>query len=143
MFYALTVNNGIITGVHSSVEQIKQGHFKRSPKFAEDIVVPIESGEYAAGHNVKEYSKGKLRPLVDRVKEGFAEVPAGYELIEGELVKKDVASEGTPELLSTRLEAIEAEIANIYSIFDMMAGLDGNAEFAKEYKKLRKQKGGE
>ena len=111
MYYALTVNAyQIITGVHESVAPILTDTFAANPELADDTVVPFESGEYAQGYHLDEYADGVLRPLVDRIADGLAAVPDGFELIDGELIKRDVPVEDAPPKLLDMLTAANAEI---------------------------------
>ncbi len=110
MYYSLTIRNGIITGVHTATEPIEQGHFERSPKYADDTVVPFGTGEYAQGHHLDEYADGILRPIVDRIADGLAAVPDGFELIDGELIKRDISVEDAPPKLLDMLTEANEEI---------------------------------
>lgn len=111
IYNALTIKDNIITGVHTATKPIEQGHFERSPKYADDTVVSFESGEYTQGHSMDEYADGILRPIVDRIADGLAAVPDGFELIDGELIKRDVPVEDAPPKLVDMLTAANAEIA--------------------------------
>ena len=111
MYYALTIRDDVITGVHSSTAPFKKDHFGLNPKFANDKIVLFESGEYKSGHNIREYDGGKLLPLVDRIKAGFANIPIGYELIDEELVKSNVPVEEQSPGIRQRLEESDARIA--------------------------------
>lgn len=111
IYCALTIRDNIITGVHSSTKPMKQGHFERNPKLADDLVVPYECGEYVSGHDIREYENGKLRPLVDRILDGLASVPNGYEVIDGQLVKIDAPIEEQPQSIRQRIEGADARIA--------------------------------
>lgn len=111
MYYALTIRGNLITGVHTSAQPFKNDQFKHNPKLASDEVVPFDSGEYATGHDVREYVGGVLLPIVDRIKAGFADVPPGHELIDGELVKLDASIEIQPPSIRQRIEDADARIA--------------------------------
>lgn len=115
IYNALTIKDNIITGVHTATKPIEKGHFERSPKYADDTVVPFESGEYAQGHHLDEYADGILRPLVDRITDGLAQVPDGFELIDGELIKRDIPVEDAPPKLMDMLTAANAEITALKS----------------------------
>ena len=111
MYYALTIRDNIITGVHSSTNPMKQGHFERNPKLADDLVVPYEYGEYVSGRDIREYVDGNLRPLVDRILDGLASVPNGYEMIDNQLIKVDAPIEEQPQSIRQRIEDADARIA--------------------------------
>ena len=113
MYYALTLRGDIITGVHSSTSPFIQDQFKRNPKLANDIVVPFESGEYKAGHDLREYMNGKLRPLADRISDGLTSIPGGYEVIDEQLVKIDAPIEDQPQSIRQRIEDADARIATL------------------------------
>ena len=111
MYYALTLRGDIITGVHSSTNPFTQDQFKRNPKLANDTVVPFEYGEYKAGHDLREYMDGKLRPLVDRISDGLASIPNGHEMIDGQLVNLAAPIENQPQSIRQRIEDAYARIA--------------------------------
>lgn len=90
IYYAITIKDNVITGVHESALPIGAETFAGNPWLREHEVRAIESGtDYQAGRHLAEYAGGKLRPLTERIKEGLAEVPPNHELIGGELVKTD------------------------------------------------------
>jgi hypothetical protein len=111
MYYALTTKDGIITGVHESEMPITGKTFDKNPELTGQEVLPFTSGEYREGHSLAEYTDGKLRPLLDRISEGLANIPEGFELIDGELVKTDVPVEEAPPKLIDRIRALETELA--------------------------------
>jgi hypothetical protein len=111
MYHALTIKENIITGVHESEMPITDKTFAKNPELTGQEVLPFTSGEYREGHALAEYTDGKLRPLVDRISEGLANIPEGFELIDGELVKTDVPVEEAPPKLIDRIRALETELA--------------------------------
>ena len=113
MYYALTLRGDLITGVHSSTEPFTPDQFERNPKLAGDVVMPFEKGEYKAGHDVREYQNGKLRPLVDRILDGFASIPVGHELIDGQLIKTEAPIESQPQSIRQKIEDADARIASL------------------------------
>lgn len=128
MYYALTLRGDLITGVHSSAIPFAPDQFERNPKLANDVVVPFESGEYKTGRDIREYENGNLRPLVDRILDGLASVPNGYEVIDGQLVKIDAPIEKQPQSIRQRIEdadariaALEAEIASMRSSVSVLS----------------------
>lgn len=128
MYYALTIRGELITGVHSSTEPFTPDQFERNPKLANDVVVPFESGEYKTGRGIREYENGNLRPLVDRILDGLASIPNGYEMIDGQLVKIDAPIEAQPQSIRQRIEdadariaALEAEIASMRSSVSVLS----------------------
>ena len=111
MYYALTLRGDIITGVHSGTRPFVPDQFERNPKLSNDVVIPFESGEYKTGRDIREYVGGKLRPLADRILNGLASVPSGYEMIDGQLVKIDAPIEEQPQSIRQRIEDADARIA--------------------------------
>lgn len=111
MYYVITVKDGLVTGRHESTTAITADTFATSDIFAGNIVQEIEpDSEYRAGFQLAEFdAQGKLRPLIDRINEGLAEVPAGFELIDGELVETLVTETEAPPTLMARVMAAESE----------------------------------
>jgi hypothetical protein len=109
MYYAITINaDQIITGVHESVTPITETTFAENPELAEDTVLPIdEPNEYQAGQPMAAYTDGVLRPLIDRINEGFAPIPEGSELIDGELVETNIPETEAPATLLSKLDMAE------------------------------------
>lgn len=115
MNYALTVRGTTITGVHEGIRPFTQDTFAKNPRLAGDEVRLIEDpAEYAPGTDLREYdANGMLRPLVDRILEGYAQVPPGYELIEGELVRTQEAEAEAPPTLLQRIDNLHAALENV------------------------------
>ena len=112
MYYALTIKGGIITGVHESEKPIADKTFALNPKLAGQEVIPLkDTAEYQSGRRLTEYNDGILRPLLDRIAEGLADIPEGFELIDDELVKRDVPIEEAPPKLLDLLSAAAGKIA--------------------------------
>lgn len=122
MNYAITIDHsGRITARHESISVISEETFSNSPTFAGQEVRPIsETSEYAAGFLLAEFdAQGNLRPLIDRITEGLAEVPPDMELINGELVPKDVTPEEAPttmrQLLINTQQELQAAQATLHT----------------------------
>lgn len=117
MYYAITVRDGLITARHESRTPITGETFTESTRFAGQEVLPVgPETEYAGGYRVAEYdAAGLLRPLVDRIRDGLREVPAGFELIDGSLVPVAVPEAEVPPTLAQRLELLQAGVENIRS----------------------------
>ena len=112
MYYALTIKSGIITGVHESEKPIADKTFGNNPELAGQEVIPLkDTAEYQSGRRLTEYNDGILRPLLDRIVEGLADIPEGFELIDNELVKRDVPVEDAPPKLLDMLSAAAGKIA--------------------------------
>lgn len=107
--YVITVRDGYITGVHSGIGVSKES-FAES-RYAEDEVIDVPAdSEYQTGHKLAEYTDGRLRPLLDRVLDGLADVPPGYELIDGELIAVDKpVEEQSDSSIKSRLERMDAQ----------------------------------
>lgn len=112
MYYALTLKNNIITGVHGSLSVIEQGHFALNPEFANDTVIPI-SGEfdYVIGMDIRCYNEdGIMKSEVWCIEQGYLPLPPNKEIINGELVDIMLPPEQQPITIA---EFISAEIAAI------------------------------
>jgi hypothetical protein len=107
MYYALTINTDhIITGVHESMHLIAADAFSANPDLSEDTVVVIESpAEFDSFVDVRCYNEdGTRKPLVWCIENGFMPMPPNKEIINGELVDKDVPAEEQPKTLKEDLD---------------------------------------
>lgn len=107
MYRAITVkHNGIISGVHDSAVPFVTNHFARNPELVDDTVVLIsESGEYRTGLHVLCYNEdGTQKPDVWCIENGYMELPPNKEIINGELVDKEIPAEEQPQTLKQYLE---------------------------------------
>lgn len=113
--HTMTVSDGIITGVYSSVTPLTPEILaKISNKAGHDIVVVGATTEYQEGRKFAEYTQdGILRPLIDRINEGLTEVPHDMELIDGALVPKTVTPEEAPVTLQQKLNDLTTQNASI------------------------------
>lgn len=123
IYYAITVNaQDIVTGVHECLTPFSAKHFERSPDFASDRIIDIPNditgivGLPLAALN-EDYTP---KPIVWLIENGYAECPAGFELIDGELIRQDAPAEELPpgikkrlEIADARISALEAEIEKI------------------------------
>ena len=105
MYYALTVDGSVITGVHESLEEITQGHFAAHPGLVSHQIIPLDDpAEYTTGMDIRCFNEdGTLKPLVWRIGNGYTEVPHGYELVDGELVASNVPEAEAPVTLVERV----------------------------------------
>ena len=105
MYYALTVSSNIITGVHESLRMIEQGHFAAHPGLASHQIIPLDDpAEYAIGIDIRCFNEdGTLKPLVWRIENEYAEIPHGYEIVDGELVASNVPEAEAPVTLVERV----------------------------------------
>lgn len=122
MHYALTVNSyGIITGVHESEKPIAPTQFAKNPRLCADGVLLIpEGGEYRTGLHILCYNEdGTQRPDVWCIENGYMEMPDGYEIVDGELVKTNPPASDAPQtwkdFLAQETERIEAETAQKFT----------------------------
>ena len=107
MYYALTINaDQIITGVHESMHPIAADTFSANPVLSEDTVVVIDSmAEFQANVDVRCYNEdGTLKPLIWCIENGFMPIPPNKEIINGELVDKEVPAEEQPQTLKEYLD---------------------------------------
>lgn len=112
MFYAITINDaGMITGRHESMEPITPKIFKGHAVFGGDRVLDVDAGSaYKEGVNIACYDEeGRMRPAAWCIQQGYMEMPEGYELIDGELIKADLPVEELPESIGSRLARMGAE----------------------------------
>lgn len=119
LFYAMTVRDGVITGVHESAQEIAPDIFADNAEFGGDAVVQLgqEKKEYAAGYKLAEYDEdGKLRPILDRINDGLTPVPEGYELVDGELVEITAPAEEAPLSIAEKIEEVEALKAQLNTV---------------------------
>lgn len=108
IYYALTINkDNIITGVHESVHPIAADAFSANPALSGDTVVVIDSqAEFQAYVDIRCYNEdGTLKPLVWCIENGFMPMPPNKEIINGELVDKEVPAEEQPQTLKEYLDA--------------------------------------
>lgn len=114
LYFAITVNqDGVVTGMHTCSNPMEQGFFAGSEEFSGDTVIPVDEmktgilGLPLAALN-EDYTP---KPLVDRILDGFASVPAGHELIDGQLIKTEAPIEAQPQSIRQRIEDAGARIA--------------------------------
>ena len=88
MYYAITVNDaGIITKKHESVSEITAGTFLRTQYDVQNVTplpgdIPIHEGSHVAEYD----ADWQLRPLSQRVAEGYVTVQEGY-ILDGEGIR--------------------------------------------------------
>lgn len=111
MYYAITIMaDGLITDRHESMRVITADMFVESEYYMGQEVVEIApEDEYQGGHWLDEYVGGKLLPLIDRIIMGRAEVPPGYEMIDGELVAVEKPVEEQPESVRDKIARIDSQ----------------------------------
>lgn len=114
MYYAITIDStGRITGRHESAVELTAEIFGATAYAGQEVRPITQADEYRQGYLLSEYdAQHKLRPLLDRINEGLAEIPQGYELIDGELVQTQVPEAETPPTLMARVIAAEEAAVN-------------------------------
>ena len=107
MYYALTINTDqIITGVHESAIPILTDTFSANPELADDTVVTIPApAEYQMYTHILCYDEdGALKDPVWCIENGYMELPPNKEIINGELVDKEIPAEEQPQTLKEYLD---------------------------------------
>ena len=101
MYYALTIRNGIITGVHESTIPIEIDTFAHNKELSGDEVVTISSPVmYQANTHILIYNEdGTRKPDLWCIENGYMELPPNKEIINGELVDKEIPAEEQPQTL--------------------------------------------
>ena len=107
MYYALTINaDQIITGVHESMHPIAADAFSANPDLSDDTVVVIESpAEFDSFVDIRCYNEdGTRKPDLWCIENGYMELPPNKEIINGELVDKEIPAEEQPQTIKQYLE---------------------------------------
>lgn len=107
MYYALTINTDqIITGVHESVTPILTDTFSANPELSEDTVVSIPApADYQTYTHILCYEEdGTRKPDLWCIENGYMELPPNKEIINGELVDKEIPAEEQPQTLKEYLD---------------------------------------
>lgn len=130
MNYALTINGTVITGVHESMAVFTQDTFASSPSYAGDEVriIPAKA-DYQKGIDLRCYEEnGTIKDLVWCIQQGYMEIPTGYEIVDGVLVKVDIPEAEAPLTLKQRIaraeqaHAVEASAAKAVFVALAQAG---------------------
>ena len=111
MNYALTMQGTVITGVHESAEAFTDATFEHSPRFAGDAVVPVAArAGYQAGLDIRCYEPdGTVKDRVWCITQGYMELPAGWEIIDGSLVEPQIPEADAQPKLLERIERGEVD----------------------------------
>ncbi len=107
MYYALTINADLmITGVHESVTLILTDTFAANPELADDTVIIIPApADYQTHTHFLCYDKdGTRKPDLWCIENGYMELPPNKEIINGELVDKEIPAEEQPQTIKQYLE---------------------------------------
>lgn len=112
MYYAITVKDATITGVHESLTPITVDTFTLNPELAGDTVVTIPSScDFQTGENIFCYDEtGTRKPDVWCIENGYMELPYGYEILEGELLRTQTPVENTPITIQEYLNRLAEEV---------------------------------
>ena len=94
LYCAITVTNGIITGIHESMCPITNDTFAASPLYAGHDVIEVSKGvQISEGLPVASYDeKWRLKPLSQRVAEQLITIEPGY-MLDGEEIREMTVSE--------------------------------------------------
>lgn len=122
MNYALTINaDQIITGVHESVTPILADTFSANPELADDTVIIIPApADYQTHTHILCYDEdGTRKPDLWCIENGYMELPPNKEIINGELVNKEIpAEEAPPAIMAVMREAAEEAARAATNAFD-------------------------
>lgn len=123
MYYAMTIKNSLITGVHESMTPITATTFAKNPAMADNEVIALEEPmEYASGMDIRAYNEdGTLKPPVWCIENDYMELPTGYEIIDGELVKTNVPEVEAPATLMDRIAKSDARMTTVEEVLDLIA----------------------
>ncbi len=123
MYYALTVNpSSIITGVHESMTPITATTFEANPELAGNNVVSIPAiVAFRTGDHILCYNEdGTRKPDLWCIENGYMHMPPGKEIIDGELVDKELPPEEQPitlmDYLSRMLEEAKKESRDLVDV---------------------------
>ena len=108
MNYALTIKDNVITGVHESLDEITEDTFNVNPEFTGQTVTGLkDKAEYRERMDVRCFDKkGKLKPLVWRIEQGYETLPDGAEIVEGVLIDSKTTIEEAPPTLMEELRQL-------------------------------------
>ena len=107
MNYALTIFDNIITGVHESLSEFTAKTFENSPEYSEHTIILLDEnkGEYQQGADLRCYDEtGKQKDIVWCIENGYMELPPNTEIINGELIDKEIPAEEQPQTIKQYLE---------------------------------------
>lgn len=118
MYYALTIKDNIITGVHESLSEFTANTFENSPEFVGQKITPLtDKAEYQERTDIRCFDKkGKLKPQVWRIEQGYEKLPGGAEIIDGVLVTKEITIEEAPPTLMDEIRQLRAQLAKLDAI---------------------------
>lgn len=115
MYYALTIIDNIITGVHESMTPYTSSTFVEHPRFASHQVVTIQDPmQFQTGVDIRAYNEdGTMKDEVWCIEQGYMPMPDGYEIVDGVLVKKEISEAEVPltwkQFLANETARIEEE----------------------------------
>lgn len=114
IYYAITVSpDHIVTGVHACATPFLSDHFRHSEDFKNDSIIPVESEiDGIVGLPLEALNEDYTpKPLIWLIRNGYADVPEGFELIGDELVPVSIPVENLPPTLRETLDSIQADSA--------------------------------
>lgn len=115
MYYALTIKDNIITGVHESMTQFTKNTFQNNPELKEHKVKVIDDlKDYQFGVDIRCYkTNGEQKPLLWCIEQSYLPLPDNMEIINGELINKQITPEEAPPTLMEELRQLRAEVAEL------------------------------
>ena len=123
MFYALTLDQTIITGVHESLLPFHAQTFETNPRLMNHEVLSIpDPADYLTGMDLRCYEPdGTQKPLVWCIEQGFLPLPPGKEIMGGVLVDTQTPeAQAPPSLLNALHDAQAAVAANDAVLSDLL-----------------------
>ena len=106
MYYAITVKDNIITGVHESAAPITENAFKGNLELAShQVVLLADPLAYQTETDIRCYNEdGTRKPDLWCIENSYMALPPNMEIIDGELVDKEIPAEEQPQTLKQYLE---------------------------------------
>ena len=115
VYHALIINDGIITDVLDSDKPVTSGMFSENQEYINCEIVQIsDRKEYQAGQPVLAYTPdGVLRPIEDRINNGLAEIPPGFQMFDGKLMPNNITEEDAPKTMIEKIKDMENKMLAI------------------------------
>lgn len=116
MNYAITIKNGLITGVHESISEITSDTFSMTALAGQEVC-PVPPGKIEAGHYAGEYTaEWELKPLSERVADGYVVIPDGHQLVGEEILpiqeEPEIPEPTAEEIAYREIISLKAQLAD-------------------------------